>query len=83
MGATAPYAVFQEFGTRFMSAAPFIRPAVDAYFGQAVQAIAEGIMKGDVLVGLEETGANMESLARELVRVDTGYLQSTIYHRVG
>ena len=30
-GASADYAVHQEFGTRFFAARPFIRPALEAY----------------------------------------------------
>jgi HK97 gp10 family phage protein len=32
--------------------------------------------------GLEGAGAEMEDTARQIVPVDTGFLQSTLYHRV-
>jgi hypothetical protein len=82
LGARASYASFVEFGTRRMAAQPFIRPAVDAYFNQLVQGVAEGALQGDVLAAFEEAGSNMEDLARGIVPVDTGYLQSTIFHEV-
>jgi len=37
-GATADYAVHQEFGTRFFAARPFIRPAIEAYREELIQA---------------------------------------------
>ncbi len=39
-------------------------------------------MRGIISDTLEETGQDMESTARILVHVRTGYLQSTIYHKV-
>ena len=38
-------------------------------------------LEGRVEPQLEGVGADMEGLARQLVHVKTGYLQSTIYHR--
>ncbi len=43
-GATAPYALFVEFGTRYMSPRPFIRPALELYVPETVK-----IVKGEVL----------------------------------
>jgi HK97 gp10 family phage protein len=39
-------------------------------------------MRSEVAQQMDGVGADMEELARELVRVRTGFLQSTIYHRV-
>lgn len=41
-GATADYASFQEFGTRRMPAAPFLRPAFDAYQQRIYDALLHG-----------------------------------------
>jgi len=68
LGAKAGYAKYVEFGTRRMHAEPFIRPALDAYFSDLVEAIAEGVLTGDVM---------------SLCPVETGFLRSTIYHEVG
>jgi len=37
-GATADYAIFVEAGTRFMAARPFIRPALETYRDELLQA---------------------------------------------
>jgi len=37
-GASAEYSVFVEMGTRFMVARPFIRPALEAYRDELIQA---------------------------------------------
>jgi len=37
-GAYADYSVFVEMGTRFMAARPFIRPAIEAYRDELIQA---------------------------------------------
>jgi HK97 gp10 family phage protein len=41
--AFAFYAPFVEFGTRFMAARPFIRPAVDAHRGAFEDAVMTGV----------------------------------------
>lgn len=82
LGATAPYAGYVEFGTRRMAAEPYIRPSVDAYTQQVVEAFANGLMTGEILQNLEMVGAEMEAMARSIVPVDTGFLRSTIYHLV-
>ncbi|MGA2971905.1 MAG: HK97-gp10 family putative phage morphogenesis protein [Candidatus Bathyarchaeia archaeon] len=43
----------------------------------AAQLMTKGIQDG-----LEEVGVEMEDTARQIVPVDTGFLQSTIYHNV-
>lgn len=48
-----------------------VTPKLAAFTGQ---------LEGRVEPQLEGVGADMEGLARELVHVRTGYLQSTIYH---
>jgi len=48
-----------------------ITPKLAAFRGQ---------LGGQVEPQLEGVGADMEGLARQLVHVRTGYLQSTIYH---
>jgi len=45
-------------------------------------AFADKIEK-EVETELEPVGADMKDIAQSLVRVRTGYLQSTIYYRVG
>jgi HK97 gp10 family phage protein len=45
-------------------------------------AAASQRLKSEVAQQMDGVGADMEDLARELVRVRTGFLQSTIYHRV-
>ena len=40
-----------------------------------------GKIEREIEAQLDVVGADMEDLARSLVRVRTGYLQSTIYHR--
>ena len=82
LGATAPYAGYVEFGTRRMAAEPYLRPSVDAYTQQVVDAFAKGLMPGTVLENLENVGAEMEAMARSIVHVRTGFLRSTIYHQV-
>jgi len=42
-GATAPYASFVEFGTRFMAPRPYLRPALDAYLPRLMAAIKNGV----------------------------------------
>lgn len=44
LGATADYAGFNEFGTRWMGPFPFIRPALDAYSQRVLDAILVGCM---------------------------------------
>ena len=41
-----------------------------------------GKIEKEVEMELEPVGADMEDIARGLVRVRTGYLQSTIYYKV-
>jgi hypothetical protein len=48
-----------------------VTPKLAAFTGQ---------LEGRVEPQLEGVGADMEGLARQLVHVRTGYLQSTIYH---
>lgn len=43
---------------------------------------ASALIKNSVSQELDVVGADMEDLARSIVPVDTGFLQSTIYHRV-
>jgi HK97 gp10 family phage protein len=43
-GATAPYAEYQELGTRFMRGQPFIRPALDAYQTKLLDALVQGVV---------------------------------------
>lgn len=40
------------------------------------------LIRSGILNGLEEAGAGMEAEATSIVPVDTGFLQSTIYHNV-
>lgn len=43
LGATAEYAVYVEYGTRFMSPRPYLRPAVDALTDQFADAIMTAV----------------------------------------
>jgi HK97 gp10 family phage protein len=43
-GAKADYAGYNEFGTRFMRAQPFIRPALDANQRKLIDAILKGAL---------------------------------------
>jgi len=43
-------------------------------------AVFHGQLEGRVEPQLESVGGDIEGLARQLVHVRTGYLQSTIYH---
>jgi len=45
IGATVPYAVFQEFGTRYIMAKRFLRTAIEAYQDQVVPRIREAIQE--------------------------------------
>jgi HK97 gp10 family phage protein len=44
-GATADYAVYQEFGTRRMAAHPYLRPALDAYQDAIYNALLHGCIE--------------------------------------
>jgi len=44
-GAKADYSGYVEFGTRFMRAQPFIRPALDANQQKLLDAILHGVMQ--------------------------------------
>jgi HK97 gp10 family phage protein len=44
-GASAPYASYVEFGTRFMSARPFIRPAWSAKEEALYTALVHGVLQ--------------------------------------
>jgi HK97 gp10 family phage protein len=44
-GATADYAVYQEFGTSRMAAHPFLRPAFDAYQQRIYDALLHGCIQ--------------------------------------
>ena len=82
LGAMANYAGFVEYGTRFMAAEPYLRPSIDAGMQSLVSAMAAGILDGQIQEVLESVGSEMEAMARTIVPVRTGYLQSTIYHQV-
>jgi HK97 gp10 family phage protein len=43
---------------------------------------AAALLQQGIADGLEMAGADMESQAKDIVPVDTGFLQSTIYHNV-
>ncbi len=43
---------------------------------------ATALMQQGIVDGLETAGQDMENTATQIVPVDTGYLQSTIYHAV-
>jgi HK97 gp10 family phage protein len=43
LGATAPYGVYVEYGTRYMGPRPFIRAAVDAYAREFEDAISTAV----------------------------------------
>jgi HK97 gp10 family phage protein len=47
-GATADYALFQEFGTRRMAAHSFLRPAFDAYQQRIYEALLHGCIEAIV-----------------------------------
>lgn len=40
----APYSGFVEFGTRYMSAQPFLRPAIDEHQREILNAVAEAMI---------------------------------------
>jgi len=42
-GATAPYASYVEFGTRYMAPRPYLRPALDSYLPKLMAAIKTGL----------------------------------------
>jgi HK97 gp10 family phage protein len=42
--ATAPYALYVEFGTRKMRAQPYIRPSIDAYMDALTSSIEEQVL---------------------------------------
>jgi len=44
-GASADYALFVEMGTRFMAPHPFIRPSLESYTTEFLEAIVQGFME--------------------------------------
>jgi HK97 gp10 family phage protein len=53
VGATAPYAVFNEFGTRYMSAQPFVYPALDKFLPDLEPLLGEAIAQAGTVSGFE------------------------------
>jgi HK97 gp10 family phage protein len=53
IGAEATYALFVEFGTRYMRAQPYIFPAVQKYLDQLEKMISEGIEAAKLGAGLQ------------------------------
>lgn len=53
VGAEAAYALFVEFGTRYMKARPFLFPAVNEHLPRLEQIICEAINAAKVEAGLE------------------------------
>jgi len=47
----APYSGFVEFGTRYMAAQPFLRPAMDQHTREILKAVAEALI-GEMHVAL-------------------------------
>ena len=43
LGCRVPYAVYQEFGTKFHPAQPFLEPAIENYWGQILGIIEQEI----------------------------------------
>jgi hypothetical protein len=82
-GATADYAPFVEFGTSRMAARSFIRASLDANQERILDAILTGVLDGNMLMKLEVAGQALEDTGKSIVVVRTGYLRSTIFHRVG
>jgi HK97 gp10 family phage protein len=52
IGAEATYAMFVEFGTRYMQARPYLFPAVEEYLPKIEQIILEAIDKAKAEAGL-------------------------------
>jgi HK97 gp10 family phage protein len=52
VGAEAAYAMFVEFGTRYMRAAPFLYPAVQNYLPMLEQVVCEAIDTAKMEAGL-------------------------------
>ncbi|MGQ9506530.1 MAG: HK97-gp10 family putative phage morphogenesis protein [Candidatus Bathycorpusculaceae bacterium] len=53
IGAEATYALFVEFGTRYMQAQPYLYPAIQEYLPQLEQIICEAIDQAKAEAGLE------------------------------
>ncbi|MGQ9530152.1 MAG: HK97-gp10 family putative phage morphogenesis protein [Candidatus Bathycorpusculaceae bacterium] len=53
IGAEATYALFIEFGTRYMQARPFLYPAVQEYLPQLEQIICDAIDEAKAEAGFE------------------------------
>jgi HK97 gp10 family phage protein len=53
IGAEAAYAMFVEFGTRYMQARPYLYPAIQEYLPQLESIICEAIDQAKVEAGLE------------------------------
>jgi HK97 gp10 family phage protein len=53
IGAEATYALFVEFGTRYMQAQPFLYPAIQEYLPQLEQIICEAIDEAKAEAGLQ------------------------------
>ena len=53
IGAEATYAMFVEFGTRYMQARPYLYPAIQAYLPQLEEIIQEAIDAAKVEAGFK------------------------------
>ena len=53
IGAEATYALFVEFGTRYMQAQPYLYPAIQEYLPQLEQIICEAIDQAKAEAGFE------------------------------
>jgi HK97 gp10 family phage protein len=53
IGAEATYALFVEFGTRYMQAQPYLYPAIQEYLPQLEQIICEAIDEAKAEAGLQ------------------------------
>ena len=80
VGTNVEYAVHVEFGTSRMAAQPYLRPAAERTNRQLDQIAAQ---TDDVEEFVRLAAIEVETIAKEVVPVDTGNLQASIrYERV-
>lgn len=75
VGTNVEYAVYQEYGTRYMEPQPYLRPAAR----EAQQNISNIVAQSsDLPDAVKQTALFVERRAKELAPVDTGHLRGSI-----
>jgi hypothetical protein len=83
VGATAPWARFQESGTRFMRGRVFLRRGLEAVEGRITGRLVAALPQGaqPAAAALFGLGQQAAGIARGLAPVRTGALRASIYAR--